>query len=219
MDPSRLESHPTGRESDPAGLDFHSAGRDDFSTGHQFDSLYQELDLDSLNEDLFPQSMPETSEDTYESSEDTYESPPTAQPVALTEAQQKELISQLTKLEVEIVALRQALAAKERRCVELKSKLGLTASVGLRRNLSKSWHDVQVSNAYVKEKTSAALFAVGSAVCRKLADVKKSATFRSFEGLMGTVKSTVAGGRELGSDCLPSSARTGDDLLAFLELE
>ncbi|XP_005605056.1 tumor protein D55 [Equus caballus] len=212
MDPSRLESHPTGRESDPAGLDFHSAGRDDFSTGHQFDSLYQELDLDSLNEDLFPQSMPETSEDTYESH-------PTAQPVALTEAQQKELISQLTKLEVEIVALRQALAAKERRCVELKSKLGLTASVGLRRNLSKSWHDVQVSNAYVKEKTSAALFAMGSAVCRKLADVKKSATFRSFEGLMGTVKSTVAGGRELGSDCLPSSARTGDDLLAFLELE
>ena len=35
----------------------------------------------------------------------------------------------------------------------------------------------------------------------------------SFEGLMGTIKSRVAGSRELGRDCLPSSAGSGDDPL------
>ncbi|XP_058421298.1 tumor protein D55 isoform X2 [Diceros bicornis minor] len=174
-----------------------------------------------------------------ETAEGTYESHPTAQPGHLTEAEQEELISALTHLEAEIVTLRHALAAKQRRFVELRRKLGLTALVGLRQNLSKSWHDVQVSNAYMKQKTSAALFTMGSAICRKLGDMK-SATFRSFEGLMGTMKSRVAGGRELGSDCLPSSAESGvsesgndpvpgsgddpvleseDDLLPFLEPE
>uniref|UniRef100_A0A8C8YHX5 TPD52 like 3 n=1 Tax=Prolemur simus TaxID=1328070 RepID=A0A8C8YHX5_PROSS len=110
-----------------------------------------------------------------------YESHPTSEPVALTEAEQMELKSELTKLEAEIVTLRQTLAAKERRCGELKRKLGLTTLVGLRQNLSKSWHDVPVSNAYVKQKTSVALSTVGSAICRKFGDMKKSATFRSFE--------------------------------------
>lgn len=50
---------------------------------------------------------------------------------------------------------------------------------------------------------------MGSAICRKLGDVKKSVTFKSFEGLMGTIKSRVAGGKELGRDCLPSSAGVG----------
>ena len=65
----------------------------------------------------------------------------------------------------------------------------------------------------MKQKTSAALSTMGSAICRKLGDMKKSATFRSFEGLLGTIKSRVAGGRELGSDCLPSSVGSRDDLL------
>ena len=209
MDPSCLESHPT-LESDSKGLDFNSAGQDCFSSGGEFDSLYQELDLDSLNEDLLSQSMPDSLTET---AAGPYESHLTAKPEDLTEAEQMELKSELAKLEAEIVMLRQALAAKERRCVELKKKLGLTAFVGLRQNLSKSWHDVQVSNAYVKQKTSAALSTMGSAICRKLGDVKKSVTFKSFEGLMGTIKSRVAGGRELGRDCLPSSAGSGDDPL------
>ena len=208
MDPSCLESHPT-LESDPEGLDFNSAGQDCFSSGHKFDSLYQELDLDSLNEDL-SQSMPDA---LTEPSAGPYESHSTAKPEDLTEAEQKELKSELAKLEAEIVTLRQALAAKERRCVELKRKLGPTALVGLKQNLSKSWHDVQVSNAYVKQKTSAALSTMSSAICRKLGDMKKSVTFRSFEGLMGIIKSRVAGSRELGRDCLPSSAGSGDDPL------
>ncbi|KAL2781481.1 tumor protein D55 isoform 2, partial [Daubentonia madagascariensis] len=116
-----------------------------------------------------------------ETSVGTFESHPNSEPKYLTEAEQMELKTELTKLEVEIVTLRQELAAKERRCGELKRKLGLTALVGLRQNLSKSWHDVQVSNAYVKQKTSAALSTMGSAICRKFGDMKKSATFRSFE--------------------------------------
>ncbi|XP_003783087.1 tumor protein D55 [Otolemur garnettii] len=213
MDPSHLESDPTGQESQLAGLDFNSASRDYFSTGQEFDFPYQELDLDSLNEDFYSQYIPNAMTDT---SVDTYESHLTSEPGNMTEADQRELKSELTKLEAEIITLRQALVAKERRCGELKRKLGLTALGGLRQNLSKSWHDVQVSNAYVKQKTSAALSTMGSAICRKFGDMKKSATFRSFEGLMGTIKSRVAGGRELGSDCLPSSARSGDDPLTML---
>lgn len=45
-----------------------------------------------------------------------YESHLTAKPEDLTEAEQKELKSELAKLEAEIVMLRQALVAKERRC-------------------------------------------------------------------------------------------------------
>ncbi|XP_066221788.1 tumor protein D55 [Saccopteryx leptura] len=135
----------------------------------------------------------------------------TTEPEDLTEAELKELNSKLTTLEAEIVTLRHALAAKEKRSMELKRKLGLTALVGLKQNLSKSWHDVQVSNAYMKQKTSAALSTMGSAICKKLGDIKKSATFRSFGGLVGTIKSRVAGGSELDHDCLPSSARSRDD--------
>lgn len=53
----------------------------------------------------------------------------------------------LSQVEEEIVTLRQVLAAKERHCGELKRKLGLSALEGLKQNLSRSWHDVQVSNA------------------------------------------------------------------------
>lgn len=51
------------------------------------------------------------------------------------------------QVEEEIGTLRQVLAAKERHCGELKRKLGLTPLDGLKQNLSKSWHDVQVSTA------------------------------------------------------------------------
>lgn len=53
----------------------------------------------------------------------------------------------LLQVEEEIVTLRQVLAAKERHCGELRRKLGLSALEGLKQNLSRSWHDVQVSNA------------------------------------------------------------------------
>uniref|UniRef100_A0ABI7WT49 TPD52 like 2 n=3 Tax=Felidae TaxID=9681 RepID=A0ABI7WT49_FELCA len=73
------------------------------------------------------------------------------------------------------------------------------------------------------QKTSAALSTVGSAISRKLGDMsnssirhsismpamRNSATFKSFEDRVGTIKSKVVGGRENGSDHLPSP--TGSD--------
>uniref|UniRef100_A0A8C3WJY3 TPD52 like 2 n=1 Tax=Catagonus wagneri TaxID=51154 RepID=A0A8C3WJY3_9CETA len=160
----------------------------------------------------------------------------------LTEAEAEELRAELAKVEEEIVTLRQVLAAKERHCGELRRKLGLSALEGLRQNLSRSWHDVQGSSAYRKtqetlsqagQKTSAALCTVGSAISRKLGDMRarpfshsfssssirhsismpamrSSATFKSFEDRVGTIKSKVVGGRENGGDSLPSPAGSGD---------
>ncbi|KAF2977321.1 hypothetical protein EK904_003289, partial [Melospiza melodia maxima] len=142
-------------------------------------------------------------------------------------------------VEEEIGTLRQVLAAKERHCGELKRKLGLTPLDGLKQNLSKSWHDVQVSNAYVKtseklgewndkvtqsdfykktqetlsqagQKTSAALSNVGSVISRKLGDMRNSATFKSFEDRVGTIKSRVVGSRENSADGLHSPSGAGD---------
>ncbi|XP_020016615.2 tumor protein D54 isoform X7 [Castor canadensis] len=163
----------------------------------------------------------------------------------LTEVEEEELRAELAKVEEEIVTLRQVLAAKERHCGELKRRLGLSTLGGLKQNLSRSWHDVQVSNAYKKtqetlsqagQKTSAALSTMGSAISRKLGDMRahpfshsfssysirhsismpvmrNSATFKSFEDRVGTIKSKVVGGRENGSDSLPSPAGSGDQPL------
>ncbi|KFU90341.1 Tumor protein D54, partial [Chaetura pelagica] len=176
-----------------------------------------------------------------------------AAPEGLTLAEEEELRSELAKVEEEIGTLRQVLAAKERHCGELKRKLGLTPLDGLKQNLSKSWHDVQVSNAYVKtseklgewndkvtqsdfykktqetlsqagQKTSAALSNVGSVIRRKLGDMssysirhsismpamRNSATFKSFEDRVGTIKSRVVGSRENSSDCLHSPLGAGE---------
>ncbi|NXK44661.1 TPD54 protein, partial [Chauna torquata] len=177
----------------------------------------------------------------------------TSAPEGLTPAEEEELRSEIAKVEEEIGTLRQVLAAKERHCGELKRKLGLTPLDGLKQNLSKSWHDVQVSNAYVKtseklgewndkvtqsdfykktqetlsqagQKTSAALSNVGSVISRKLGDMssysirhsismpamRNSATFKSFEDRVGTIKSRVVGSRENSTDGLHSPSGAGD---------
>lgn len=206
MDRSHLESNRTDENSEPAGLDCSSTSPNYFSTNQGLDSLYQDLDLDSLNEELSLSVL----EVTTETPPSTYESHAASEP-DLTEAEQMELKTELSKLEEEISTLRNMLATKEKQCDELRRKLGCVAMVRLRQNLSKSWHDVQASNTYTKQKTSTALSLVGSAICRKLEDMKKSSTFRSLEGLMGTVKSRVAGGRELASRLLSSPA-SGSDL-------
>ncbi|XP_061297926.1 tumor protein D54 isoform X4 [Pezoporus flaviventris] len=198
-----------------------------------------------------------------------------AAPEGLSLAEEEELRSELAKVEEEIGTLRQVLAAKERHCGELKRKLGLTPLDGLKQNLSKSWHDVQVSNAYVKtseklgewndkvtqsdfykktqetlsqagQKTSAALSNVGSVISRKLGDMREfpiplwlgvskwahpfsnsfssysirhsismpamrnSATFKSFEDRVGTIKSRMVGSRENSTDGLHSPSGAGD---------
>ncbi|XP_047601039.1 tumor protein D54 isoform X7 [Lutra lutra] len=175
------------------------------------DSAGQDINLNSPNKGLLSDSMTDVPVDTTVAAQ-------TPAVEGLTEAEEEELRAELAKVEEEIVTLRQVLAAKERHCAELKRKLGLSALEGLKQNLSRSWHDVQVSNAYKKtqetlsqagQKTSAALSTVGSAISRKLGDMRNSATFKSFEDRVGNIKSKVAGGRENGTENLPSPTGSG----------
>ncbi|XP_033891140.1 tumor protein D54-like isoform X11 [Acipenser ruthenus] len=145
----------------------------------------------------------------------------TTVPVGLTEEESEELKNELTKVEDEIVTLRQVLAAKEKTAYELKRKLGLTPLNELKQNFTKGWQDVQTSSAYKKtqetlsqagQKTSAALTTVGSVITRKFGDMssysirqsismpamRNSPSFKSFEDRVGTIKSKVIGGRENG---------------------
>ncbi|XP_019733238.1 tumor protein D54-like isoform X4 [Hippocampus comes] len=105
-------------------------------------------------------------------------------------------VSAAFQVEEEISTLRQVLSAKERHATELKRKLGLSPLNEFKQNLTKSWQDVQTSNAYVSasatlddithseaykktqetlsqagQKTSAALTTMGSAISRKLGDM------------------------------------------------
>ncbi|XP_030358590.1 tumor protein D54 isoform X10 [Strigops habroptila] len=157
------------------------------------ESASQDINLNSPNKGLLSDTMTDVPVDSGASAR-------AAAPEGLTLAEEEELRSELAKVEEEIGTLRQVLAAKERHCGELKRKLGLTPLDGLKQNLSKSWHDVQVSNAYVKtseklgewndkvtqsdfykktqetlsqagQKTSAALSNVSSVISRKLGDM------------------------------------------------
>ncbi|KAM8996606.1 tumor protein D54 isoform 3-T3 [Guaruba guarouba] len=192
----------------------------------------QDINLNSPNKGLLAGTMTDVPVDSGASAR-------AAAPEGLTPAEEEELRSELAKVEEEIGTLRQVLAAKERHCGELKRKLGLTPLDGLKQNLSKSWHDVQVSNAYVKtseklgewndkvtqsdfykktqetlsqagQKTSAALSNVGSVISRKLGDMRNSATFKSFEDRVGTIKSRMVGSRENSTDGLHSPSGAGD---------
>ncbi|XP_008108437.1 tumor protein D54 isoform X3 [Anolis carolinensis] len=218
------------------------------------ESASQDINLNSPNKGLLADTMTDVPVDNTSAAAP----PPPLRASAyngLTEAEEEELRSELAKVEEEIGTLRQVLAAKERHCGELKRKLGLTPLDGLKQNLSKSWHDVQVSNAYVSasstledwndkltqseaykktqetlsqagQKTSAALSNVGSVISRKLGDMRahpfshsfssysirhsismpamrNSATFKSFEDRVGTIKSKVVG-RDNGGDELHS---------------
>ncbi|XP_067302619.1 tpd52 like 2b isoform X3 [Pseudorasbora parva] len=121
---------------------------------------------------------------------------PETLPPGLTEEEAEELRLELTKVEEEITTLRQVLSAKERHASELKRKLGLSPLNEFKQNITKSWQDVQTSNAYVSasatldditssevykktqetlsqagQKTSAALSTVGTAISRKLGDM------------------------------------------------
>ncbi|XP_075577438.1 tumor protein D54 isoform X10 [Pelecanus crispus] len=142
------------------------------------ESASQDINLNSPNKGLLADAMTDVPVDNAASAR-------TAAPEGLTLAEEEELRSELAKVEEEIGTLRQVLAAKERHCGELKRKLGLTPLDGLKQNLSKSWHDVQVSNA-------------------------NSATFKSFEDRVGTIKSRVVGSRENSTDGLHSPSGAGD---------
>ncbi|XP_023996850.1 tumor protein D54 isoform X7 [Salvelinus sp. IW2-2015] len=157
-------------------------------------------------------------------------------PPGLTEEEAEELYSELTKVEEEISTLRQVLLAKEKHSADLKRKLGLSPLNELKQNLTKGWQDVQTSNAYLTasatlddiaqseaykktsetlsvagQKTTAALSTMGTALSRKLGDMRalpfsnsfgnysirqsismptmrNSPTFKSFEDKVGNIK-------------------------------
>ncbi|XP_062897417.1 tpd52 like 2b isoform X1 [Mobula hypostoma] len=140
----------------------------------------------------------------------------------LSEVETEELKRELSKVEDEIATLRQVLAAKEKHASEIKRKLGLTPFNELKQNLTKSWQDVQASNAYkgtsekvedlnkkitqsevykktqatlstAGSKTSSAISSVGSVLSRTLGEIKESPTFKSFEESVGNLKAKVIG--------------------------
>nr|XP_033770283.1 tumor protein D54 isoform X10 [Geotrypetes seraphini] len=163
------------------------------------DPAGQDINLNSPNKGLLTDTMTDVPVD-------VANSPASAARMSLTEAEAEELKTELFKclslqVEEEICTLRQVLAAKERYAAELKRKLGQTPLNELRQNLSRSWQEVQMSNAYLSasstledwnekvtqseaykktqetlsqagQKTSAALSTVGTAISRKLGDMR-----------------------------------------------
>ncbi|XP_064812287.1 tpd52 like 2b isoform X6 [Oncorhynchus masou masou] len=141
-------------------------------------------------------------------------------PPGLTEEVAEEIRSELVKVEEEINTLRQVLLAKEKHSAEIKRKLGLSPLNELKQNLTKGWQDVQTSNAYLTasatldeiarseaykktqetlsvagQKTTAAFSTMGTALSRKLGDMRNSPTFKSFEDKVGNIKYKVVGAR------------------------
>ncbi|XP_059365775.1 tumor protein D52-like isoform X3 [Carassius carassius] len=125
---------------------------------------------------------------------------PSSPCMALTEEEQAELSSELAKVEDEIQTLSQVLAAKEKQVAEIKRKLGITPLNEFKQNLSKGWHEVTTSTAYKKtsetlsqvgQKATTAFSNVGSAIGRKLEDVRNTPTFKSFEEKVETIKTKM----------------------------
>ncbi|XP_037837471.1 tumor protein D53 isoform X4 [Kryptolebias marmoratus] len=139
----------------------------------------------------------------------------------MTEEEREEIQQELAKLEEEIGTLRQVLSSKERQQAELRQKLGVSPFSELKTNFSRGWQDVQSSTAYKKtsetlstagQKTSAAFSNLGSAITRKLGDMRNSPSFKSFEekveNTVSTIKTKVGGPGTGGSfeDVLSSAA-------------
>uniref|UniRef100_A0A8C4ZJJ4 Tpd52 like 2b n=1 Tax=Gadus morhua TaxID=8049 RepID=A0A8C4ZJJ4_GADMO len=110
-------------------------------------------------------------------------------PPGLTEEEAVDLQIELIKVEEEISTLRQVLSAKEKHAAELKRKLGLNPLNELKQNITKGWQDVQASNAYKKTqetlsqasiKTTAAFSTMGTALSRKLGDMRALPFANSF---------------------------------------
>ncbi|KAM9752535.1 tumor protein D54-like isoform 2-T2 [Menidia menidia] len=214
------------------------------------DPASQDINLNSPNKGLGVEGSGSLSDVPVEGS---MVSPGNPLPPGLSEEEAEELRTELTKVEEEISTLRQVLSAKERHAAELKRKLGLNPLNELKQNLTKSWQDVQTSNAYLSasatlddithseaykktqetlsqagQKTSAALSTVGTAISRRLGDMRalpfsnsfsnysirhsismpamrNSATFKSFEDKVGNLKQKVVSPRGNGEAGSPTN--------------
>ncbi|XP_036066571.1 tumor protein D53 isoform X4 [Oryzias melastigma] len=142
----------------------------------------------------------------------------------MTEEEREEIQEELAKLEEEISTLKQVLLSKEKQHAELRQKLGITPLSELKNNFSRGWQDMQSSVAFKKtsetlstagQKTSAAFSTFGSAITRKLGDMRSnsigysvrhsvsmptmrnSPSFKTFEekveSTVSTIKTKVGG--------------------------
>ncbi|XP_069739979.1 tpd52 like 2b isoform X4 [Narcine bancroftii] len=174
------------------------------------DAPNQDINLNSPNKGL-PENMTDVPVDTPAGGDGVG---------VLSEVEAEELKNDLSKVEDEIATLRQVLAAKEKHASEIKRKLGLTPFNELKQNLTKSWQDVQASNAYkgasekvedlnmtitqsevykktqatlstAGTKTSSVISSVGTVLSRTLGEIKESPTFKSFEESVGNLKAKV----------------------------
>ncbi|XP_005752200.1 tpd52 like 2b isoform X3 [Pundamilia nyererei] len=170
------------------------------------DPASQDINLNSPNKALGVDRTDSLSDVPVEGAMGNPANPP---PPGLTEEEAEELRTELTKVEEEINTLRQVLCAKERHAAELKRKLGLNPLNELRQNLTRSWQDVQTSNAYVRtaetlgewnervtrsdlykktqetlsqagQKTTAALSTMSTALSKKIGDMRALPFSNSF---------------------------------------
>ncbi|XP_055005188.1 tumor protein D53 isoform X3 [Boleophthalmus pectinirostris] len=111
----------------------------------------------------------------------------------MTEEEREEIQQELTKLEEEISTLKQVLSSKEKQHAELKDKLGLTPLSELRNNFSRGWQDMTNSTAYKKtsetlstagQKTTAAFSNLGTALSRKLGDMRQRLEGQDLEAVL-----------------------------------
>ncbi|XP_070702338.1 tumor protein D52 isoform X2 [Pempheris klunzingeri] len=165
-----------------------------------------------------PDSVPEMGEDAVTA---VVPSPP---PPAMTEEERQELQEELVKVEDEIQTLSQVLAAKERQLADIKRKLGITPLNELKQNITKTWQEVTTSTAYRRTsetlsqaslKATAAFSNVGSAITRKLEDVRNAPTFKSFEEKVETLKTKISPSASTTTpDNQDSSSSTAESLLS-----
>ncbi|XP_035658979.1 tumor protein D52-like isoform X21 [Branchiostoma floridae] len=151
-------------------------------------------------------------EHTYDNRDSAYSTPDPTQdgdplyqdPTDLQDEQEKEQIrAELQKTEEEIKTLRQVLASKEKAAADLKRRLGITPLREFKDGASKTWQNVQSSQAYKKtsetlsvagQKTAQASVAAWQSVSRKLGEVKNSQSFKSFEEKVGSTVSNLKAG-------------------------
>uniref|UniRef100_A0A0B7AV97 Tumor protein D54 n=1 Tax=Arion vulgaris TaxID=1028688 RepID=A0A0B7AV97_9EUPU len=142
-----------------------------------------------------------------------------------------EMEEELLKVESEIAMLRQVLGSKVRHATELKRELGITPFQEFKHDFQQGLEHIKNSESYQRtndtlhqlnekisqtqayqktssvvktatEKTSSAINSMGQAVVKKMGDIKKSQTFKSFDEKVHTtyanVKAKVTGSRSSG---------------------
>ncbi|XP_072175925.1 uncharacterized protein [Diadema setosum] len=167
---------------------------------------------------------------------------PISENLSIDDAERGRLKTELAEVELDIEALRQTLRAKEIRAKEIRRLLGITPVAVFKNDMKTGWTNFKQSSAYVNtsnkfsewneavtsssmysktktglqsagQKTGAAFSSFGSAVTKKLGEVRESTAFKSFEEKVSntatTIKTKVSGTKEEESsfeDVLQSTA-------------